>query len=57
MMPKGGCPSLLPSLLTNWAENEFQYKFFQPTSVRWAGKTYTEIHSLPSSQVGWKKIY
>jgi len=24
--------SLLPSLLMNWAENGFQYKFFQPTS-------------------------
>ena len=36
MIPRGGCLSLLPSLLTNWAENIFQYKFFQPTSVRLA---------------------
>ena len=40
-MSRGGCPSLLPSLLTNWAENEFQYKFFQPTSC----------------EVGWKNLY
>ena len=30
MMPIGGCPSLLPSLLTNWAENGFQYKLYGP---------------------------
>ena len=35
-----GSPSLLPSLLMNWAENGFQYKFFQPTSQEGGQRLY-----------------
>ena len=38
-------------------EKHFSICFSSPHIWRWAGKTYTEIHSLPSSQVGWKNIY
>jgi len=38
-----GSPSLLPSLLMNWAENGFQYKFFQPTSQEGGQRMYFSV--------------